>query len=947
VQGRRSAWILLVGFLAATAAGYWISSVVGIELLTRELETQLTSILAGPVQIGRAGLAIEGGLFVQGESVAVYPDSTAIRGSRLNAKRVTAEIDLFALATGRFRLSGLILEDATLDIRRDEGGTWYPYPVQALADLGAQSRSMNPEVSLEIFSSFESVTRTLLAAPIAADRIELRRGRVLFRDESRSRDRNDQAPVVLSLNGIDGVLIHHWLSGEAKLKLSGNLLDGDGHEIPVQVLGENNGAGEYRARINSADFQLKTLDPYLSTGDESTWPEGSLTGSIDYLTDSKKTGRLAIDWTIAAYHGLYPLKKRKDFEIRRDSLRLAGIAKVEDEAISLTGSLLDNAGIKIGMDAEVSRPLGESSQAQMSAKIHGLDIATLREFFEPLAFTAGDQLMQLRTGRAEKIALTGTLSLRDWERLYSGELDRLPGPVNLSGELANFEISSDGGDSFTQLAGRLELRGDTFLLRRGRGLQNGEPLPALDVRITGFSNIFDIAPHGHSNKTEPSSFPGLDPLFKLFGEGPSAPDALHSPGGPSPDMDPISESETEALPFRIWIDRLEHPSLPWTVREADLQIVPGSKKARFQAESMILGGVPLAGELVWTTAPAKQIQLVVHAAPSVRTAETPPRIQAPDPKSAENDILGESNSDPTTPDMAERPPVVAWVSGRIEVPGLETGLIPLQALEADFSVLGSSLFLTQFRANLEPRGSLNADIELNLSHPDSVPVALTFSIEDADMNRLGEVFSIRSGDITGTLQLKGSLAGDLHPGLPLLDGLTGTASMQAHQGALGRQEIPILLALAQASEGYNEYAEQASIPYESMTADVQLNDQRIVTRNFELEGPLRIYASGSLDVVHPPYDLIGVAGLFLFRGAGQLLEAIPLVKIILPGSERGLVGTYYQVSGNLSDPQVRSLPGRSFAEGLPDALEAPYQILRAILSGGQMDEGKTSPEIVP
>ena len=884
MQGRRSAWVLLVGFLAATAAGYWISSVVGIELLTRELETQLTSVLAGPVRIGRAGLAIEGGLFIQGESVTVYPDSTAIRGSRLNAKRVTAEIDLFALATGRFRLSGLILEDATLDIRRDEGGTWYPYPVQALANLGAQSRAMNPEASLEIFSSFESVTRTLLAAPIAADRIELRRGRVLFRDESRSRDKNGQAPVVLSLNGIEGVLIHHWLSGEAKLKLSGNLLDGDGHENPVQVLGENNGAGEYRARINSAEFQIKTLDPYLSTGDESTWPEGSLTGSIDYLTNSKKTGRLAIDWTIAAYHGLYPLKNRKDFEIRRDSLRLAGIAKVEDEAISLTGSLLDNAGIKIGMDAELSRPLGESSQAQMSATINGLDIAILGEFFEPLAFTAGDQLMQLRTGHAEKIALTGTLSLRDWERLYSGELDRLPEPVNLSGELANFEISSERGDAFTQLAGRLELRGDTFLLRRGRGLQNGEPLPALEVKITGFSNIFDIAPHGHSNKTEPSSFPGLDPLFKLFGEGGPAPDALHSSGEPSPDMAPISESETEALPFRIWIDRLEHPSLPWTVREADLQIFPGSKKTSFQAESMILGDVPLAGELAWTTAPAKKIKLVVHAGPSARTAETPPRIQPPEARSAGNDILDESNPDPTTPDMAERPPVVAWVSGRIEVPGLETGLIPLQALEADFSVLGSSLFLTQFRANLEPRGSLNADIELNLSHPHSVPVALTFSIEDADMNRLGEIFNIRSGDLTGTLQLKGSLAGDLHPGLPLLEGLVGTAGMQAHQGALGRQEIPILLALAQASEGYNEYAERASIPYESMTADVQLNDQRIVTRNFELEGPLRIYASGSLDVVHPPYDLIGVAGLFLFRGAGQLLEAIPLVKIILPGS---------------------------------------------------------------
>ena len=238
-------------------------------------------------------------------------------------------------------------------------------------------------------------------------------------------------------------------------------------------------------------------------------------------------------------------------------------------------------------------------------------------------------------------------------------------------------------------------------------------------------------------------------------------------------------------------------------------------------------------------------------------------------------------------------------------------------------------------------------MEVKMSLADAVPVALIFSIEEASMGRVAEIFGISPGEITGTLSLGGSLAGNLRPGEPLLAHLEGNVDLSARKGELQRQTLPLLLALAQASEGYNEYAERASIAYETMTADMTLADDRIVTRNFELEGPLRIYASGTLEIAQPPYEIIGVAGLFLFRGAGQLLEAIPLVKIILPGSERGLVGTYYQVSGDVGQPKVRALTGRSFAEGLPDALEAPYQILRAILSGGQIDEGQTEQPDTP
>ncbi|HIF99499.1 MAG TPA: hypothetical protein EYQ54_21165, partial [Myxococcales bacterium] len=98
---------------------------------------------------------------------------------------------------------------------------------------------------------------------------------------------------------------------------------------------------------------------------------------------------------------------------------------------------------------------------------------------------------------------------------------------------------------------------------------------------------------------------------------------------------------------------------------------------------------------------------------------------------------------------------------------------------------------------------------------------------------MGELFGIRPGDITGTLDISGSLEGSLHPEQSLLTDLAGRADVEARQGALGRQEIPVLLALAQASEGYNAYADEAAIPYESMTADMNLKDHRVQTRNFE------------------------------------------------------------------------------------------------------------------
>ncbi|MDE0885932.1 MAG: hypothetical protein OSB70_10400 [Myxococcota bacterium] len=929
---RRSAWLLLIGFLAATGAGYWISSVIGTEILRREVEVQLTSLLAGPTQIDQVGLALNNGLFLQGESVSVYPDPDSVMGARLFSKRVVAEVDLLALMTGRFRLSGLILEDPVFDIRRDSSGGWHPYPVEALAGIEANNRSQSAEAYLDFFAAFEGVTRTLLSAPIAADRIELRRARILFRDETKSLDPANPQPVTLAFENVYGLLVHHWLSGEAQLIIEGALRQDSQRQTPIEIIGANDGAGEQRLRISANALDLGILDPYLASKPSSPWPNGSLSGWLDYTTSHQKSGRLILDWTVDEFESRVSLDHGQR-AIKRKKVSFAATGSIDPDSVHATGTLADATGMRLLLDAETRRPLAEDSVINVSAGVYGLSLKRLRQLTREFSDDGEGSLNPLVAGRADPLGMEGAISLQRWGALLSGEPKRLPEELKVFAELEGLAFSSEAGDQFRELGARVEFRGDTFHLRGGRGRRNNEALPTLNLRINGFSNLLGAQVRQGAEPSELPELAGLNPLFEIFGDRDEGSTSL--PDGENPEQAAPGGID-RGINYKVWLDRLDHPAIPWTIRDAEFNIVQDEANTIMHGESLVVGDVPVTGDLTWTDSAGGRLLLVLKALPPLE-----PREEAPKADTLPTEALEEIDS------FGALPPASPWVSGRIELQRVETPLLPLNEVRTQFSISGTTLRLFGFRAALDPTGMVSAEAELQLDQPTHVPLALDFSIKNGDMETTATIFGLKTGDISGIFELSGNLAGDLRPEVVLLDELEGSLDLLARRGELRRRELPLLLALAQASEGYNDYAARDSIAYDSITATMYLEEDRIVTQNFELEGPLRIIASGSLDAVHPPYDIVGVAGLFLFRGAGQILEALPLVKIILPGSEKGLVGTYYQISGNLDEPKVRALAGRSVAESLPDALEAPYQILRAILSGGQIDEGRTSHEVPP
>jgi len=100
-------------------------------------------------------------------------------------------------------------------------------------------------------------------------------------------------------------------------------------------------------------------------------------------------------------------------------------------------------------------------------------------------------------------------------------------------------------------------------------------------------------------------------------------------------------------------------------------------------------------------------------------------------------------------------------------------------------------------------------------------------------------------------------------------------------------------------------------------------------------GPLRVLASGAIDFDAQPAPIDATVGVFILRQADLLLGDVPLVKLLVPGSDRGLLGAYFEVSGPVAEPEVRPMPIKSLAQGtpLPEVLRTPFESLRDLFAG--------------
>jgi len=284
-----------------------------------------------------------------------------------------------------------------------------------------------------------------------------------------------------------------------------------------------------------------------------------------------------------------------------------------------------------------------------------------------------------------------------------------------------------------------------------------------------------------------------------------------------------------------------------------------------------------------------------------------------------------------------------WAAGRFEVTPAEDGSWLRRSARGDFRAVRGNVHLDDVVAGLEPRGELRGSVTLDLGRSDEVPYEVRFALDGGDVSALVARGGFDAEAATGAVNLLGALSGSLRPGRRNLAGLSGLIRLEAADGTIQRS-VPPILAVVLASETFTGFSSRDHVRYRRCATTLSFADGLVSTESFDLEGPdVRLFASGELDLAHPPYEIDAEVVLFLFRQIDRALEKIPLLNVLLLGDNHNLVAAYYELVGPWEEPKALGKPLRTLGEGpgtvlieqIPKIVKKGMEALGGLLIGPQ------------
>jgi len=252
---------------------------------------------------------------------------------------------------------------------------------------------------------------------------------------------------------------------------------------------------------------------------------------------------------------------------------------------------------------------------------------------------------------------------------------------------------------------------------------------------------------------------------------------------------------------------------------------------------------------------------------------------------------------------------------------------------------GAKLELPGTVLRLAPGGEIEGRLGLDLGAADALPFFAEAQFAAVDLLSLWQAASFEHGALAGTLYGAGAISGQLRPGLNPLGDAVGLLAMHAREGTINRK-IPVMLALAIASEHFNPFGARDELPYDAIDAVAKVKKGKLVFDSLQLHAPtLRMGATGKGGVVEP-YQLEGVIGMFFFPGLDSLIDRVPILNRVILGKNGNLVGAYFAVTGHWGDPEASLIPIQTLAtgpagfltEGIPGFVMGGIRRIQSVLS---------------
>ena len=907
----RRSWLrlFLAGVLVLGAiAGYLVTSGVGERLLHQEIETQLSRLLSGQVEIDEVELRFADGLRLEARGLEAYPSADPASQPALRASRVLAWIDLLGLLVGRLELSTLVLDGPHLRIEQNADGSFVQLPLPRITpETDGQKSVSRPERIAQWLESIAPAVTAFGKRFRAADRIEVIDGTLNWIDHRRLAE--DGTPRLLRLELVSGVAERDWLSNAIAVESRAVFVDGEHTPFPVEFEMHNDESPHFEWTASFSQVPLAIAEiPLLSMTERIEGLSGTLDARFHFSTSS--AGDQTLDFEGIVKDAEVSLRHSESI-IVQDRVELRVELALDQKRLRIAEGHLTGARLGTDFNGAIDRPIRLDSRARFEARMIGKRIKGIRLFadrFDEEFEMASAVLLfteRIEAGHLRYIQAAGTARLRHWLDLATGRSRDLPDGFVLGAGVDDVTLASGSAERIEVLSGELEWVGDQVSLRNMNAIYNGSPLPEMNLVIDGLSNLVNAPESARTMTADPPGIPGVIPLLEI-----------------------LRSRDPNALPpvktIGLAIDSLEHPLLRYPVRDARVLIEPRRKGMRLNIREGTWGGAAIEGDLVWFD---------VSGSPHVRAQIVlgPPQTPPAEPTGVESENVASPPSAVGSPPNTDR-----WGSGRFELEFRPRPSLPFLRAVGFFRLDGSNLIGNEVEVGLAPTGKAALRTSIGLGDPESIDLDLSFAITEGTFQGLSEFVVLPPELVSGDVGATGSLAGLVRPDTSFIAELDGQVRVEAEDGQI-ETTLPLLLRIGKASEGYNPFADADELEYESMTGTIDIEHGRLTIEDFEIEGPLRVFANAHLDTNRRPGEIRAVVGIFLFRSSGQIIGNFPLVRSFLPGSKRGLIGAYFEVEGPIDEPDVDALPLQTLMSSVPDAIKAPFKVLK-FLFGRDEDE---------
>ncbi|HJO24355.1 MAG: AsmA-like C-terminal region-containing protein [Myxococcota bacterium] len=892
---RRRIGIGLGVFAAAAIVGFAAVRPPVPASLHREIETRLTDLLGGPVQIGELRLSLRWGVLVEGRDLTVWPSEG---GPALHVSRATAKIRIFSHLTGQERIRSVRLERPLLHMTHHPDGSITPEAVSALfADSDEETPTEgDPSTGLlGPLDALEPFARNLLERLVVAESFEILGGRIEFVDLTAASPRTIAvAPVQARLT--------RSVFGKTKLALRGRLHDTGGDRGAFEWESSKGPEEPLTMAVTATGLELAAVLPWVGQPQLHTHLGNRvLSGELAFASPRPDHGRLEIDLIAHDLENELPSGSRSPLEA--DRVTLDGVIAIAPDHVGVEAARLSSNDLSLELDATIGRPLGPESFAELALAVRDATVVDLRHVISWLPEVRREEaealLASVKAGRLRLLRTAGRATLHSWQAFLAGRTRTLPRDFVIDADLVDATVHVEGEDHLESLSGRMWWTDDRVEFQNFGARLNASPLPRLDLTIEGVSHLFASEPEAREISGNAPPLEGLRTLW------------LATHGESSETGSPAS--------FQIDIDHLHHPMFYWPIADVLAGVEILAEGAHISVERGRWAGVPVSGDVYWDFEPREHVRARFAVAASLAP-------DSPEPREATD----------------------TWVQGRFRMGAFASEQWAHEDVQGGFAARGSTLELYEVDVALAPHGHVRASGHLDLGRPDAVPVGLRFDIENGDISSLATSMSLPSYLTTGAINANGSLTTNLRAESSSAADLTGRIAVDARNGSIGRA-VPAALAVALAGNTVNPFAKRDEIHYDTLVTELNFEAGMLRTDALSLEGPdLRAFASGSVDIAREPHELEMEVVFFLFRPVDSLLGLIPLVDLLLLGPNDNLVATHYRLEGPASDPEATLLPFRSFTSGPGTVVfeTLPSLVRRGIETLGALFEDET-PEPLP